>query len=159
MKKKISIFDCKGNKHLIFQSEIISRVAVYGIYKKGNFLLMVKDNQSLNWEFPGGGVEENESVVSSLKREFFEETGLTLLGNPVNSSTLLYSKEELFFDLTSMEAWRTKRKFYLVSDLSGILLQNGNGDDVSKVDFVKPDQIRNQVSSTIQVVLSRMAAL
>jgi 8-oxo-dGTP pyrophosphatase MutT (NUDIX family) len=98
-------------------------------------------------------------VVSSLKREFFEETGLTLLGNPVNSSTLLYSKEELFFDLTSMEAWRTKRKFYLVSDLSGILLQNGNGDDVSKVDFVKPDQIRNQVSSTIQVVLSRMAAL
>ncbi len=159
MKKKVTILDCKGNKHLVLQSDLIVRTAIYGVYKKEDSLLMVKDSQSLNWEFPGGGVEKDESEVASLKREFFEETGLTLLENVIKPSTLLCSKEELFFDLTSMKAWQTKRKFYLVSDVSGTLLQNGNGDDVSKVDFVKSDQIKNQVSSTIQAVLSKMADL
>ncbi len=33
----------------------------------------------LTWDFPGGVIEENESVVDAAIRETFEETGLTVV--------------------------------------------------------------------------------
>lgn len=67
---------------------------VAGFLEKDNKFLLVKRpfgkrNEGL-WEFPGGKVEEGESLEEALKRELIEELGIRVL-----SSTFL---EKVFHD-------------------------------------------------------------
>lgn len=53
---------------------IRKRVAVRAVIYEGNRILMVKTNRG-DYKFPGGGVEEGESLRDALIREIIEETG------------------------------------------------------------------------------------
>lgn len=65
-----------------------TRVAVRGFFKKDNLYLVnkVKRNDIFGnityYESPGGGKQENETLLETLKREFLEETGYEVI-NPV----------------------------------------------------------------------------
>src|SRR5689334_10039418 len=39
-------------------------------------VLMLKSPRYSDWEFPGGQVEESETLTHALEREVFEETGI-----------------------------------------------------------------------------------
>jgi 8-oxo-dGTP diphosphatase len=59
------------------------RVRVCGVLKHQDKVLLI-NHSSLNkentfWHFPGGGLEHNEDIHSSLKREFLEETKLEII--------------------------------------------------------------------------------
>ena len=58
------------------------RVRVCGIYIKDNKILLMKHNNlgktGTLWAPPGGGMEYGESATEALKREFKEETNLTI---------------------------------------------------------------------------------
>ena len=41
-------------------------------------VLMIKSPRYGDWEFPGGQVEESETLPHALEREIFEETGVTV---------------------------------------------------------------------------------
>ena len=41
-------------------------------------VLMIKSPRYGDWEFPGGQVEESETLTHALEREVFEETGITI---------------------------------------------------------------------------------
>ncbi len=57
------------------------RIRICGLLFKDDQLLLV-NHRGLNhgdfWSPPGGGIEYSESIEDSLKREFLEETGLTI---------------------------------------------------------------------------------
>src|SRR6478752_1183379 len=57
------------------------RVRVCGLCWKDNKLLMVKHKVLASggfWSPPGGGIDFNQSISETLKREFIEETGLVI---------------------------------------------------------------------------------
>ncbi|MBQ4074666.1 MAG: NUDIX hydrolase [Clostridia bacterium] len=58
-------------------------VAVAGVVEdeKGN-ILMVKTHNA-GWVFPGGQVEEGEDLISALKREIQEESGIEIEAGPI----------------------------------------------------------------------------
>jgi len=41
-------------------------------------VLLLKSPRYGDWEFPGGQVEESETIPHALEREFFEETGIVV---------------------------------------------------------------------------------
>lgn len=53
------------------------RHGVYGLIlnNKNQILLVFKKNSKM-WDFPGGGVDENESLEQAIKREILEELGI-----------------------------------------------------------------------------------
>jgi 8-oxo-dGTP pyrophosphatase MutT (NUDIX family) len=131
----VVILDANGQKHRVDSNNLIFRKAVYGLYIQNNKLLMVKDKISKKWEFPGGGMENNESPLEGLKREFFEETGLTILDTRLSPDNLVYSGLELFFDINSNQAWKTKRDFFFISKISGSIIVQSNKKDIKQARF------------------------
>lgn len=65
-----------------------TRIVLTGILKDKDLLLVVKrsENDDLYpgaWEFPGGHLEDNETLKEGLKRELEEEIGFTDEFNPI----------------------------------------------------------------------------
>ena len=56
-------------------------VGVYGILIQDNKILLIKKSRGVYkgmFDLPGGSIEFGEKVEEALKREFIEETGITL---------------------------------------------------------------------------------
>ncbi len=65
------------------QSRIDVAVGVV-VNDKGQVLVARRQShqhQAECWEFPGGKIEPGETVPTALKRELFEEVGITVLGH------------------------------------------------------------------------------
>lgn len=65
-----------------------TRIVLTGILKDKNEFLIVKRNENDDlypgaWEFPGGHLEDGETLKDALKRELYEEIGFNLDFDPV----------------------------------------------------------------------------
>jgi len=65
--------DFYGNKYEAETSQLIPNVHVYGIAVRGEEVLISPQFNGYDW--PGGTFELGEDTVTTLKREFWEETG------------------------------------------------------------------------------------
>ena len=70
-------YDRHGKEFLLPEGETVHwRPSVYGYLNVDGKTLMIKDGRDAKvWEFPGGGINEDETIVEALKREYQEETG------------------------------------------------------------------------------------
>ena len=65
-----------------------TRIVLTGILRDNDLFLVVKRNENDNlypgaWEFPGGHLEDGETLKDGLKRELMEEIGYTEDFNPI----------------------------------------------------------------------------
>lgn len=84
--------------------------AVVGIVKRDDKILVgerpLGKPYSGYWEFPGGKVEANESSEAALKRELFEELGITVTSaKPWFQHTHTYPDKTVLLDLWWVEAF------------------------------------------------------
>ena len=74
--KKIVCQDKDGIKEEFNIEELEFRPSVYGVLIENKKILLVK--QWDGYDFPGGGINIDETIHQALTREFFEETGWTI---------------------------------------------------------------------------------
>lgn len=71
---KMTCEDIDGKEHVVNASELSFRPTVYGVLVEKDKVLLSKKWDG--YDFPGGGMEIEETITEALKREFWEESGL-----------------------------------------------------------------------------------
>ncbi len=89
MNKKIICHDLDNNEFEIEANKLAFRPSIYGVLIKQHKVLLSK--QWDGYDFPGGGVDIQETIEEALKREFFEETGIKVkLLTPIHCETSFF---------------------------------------------------------------------
>lgn len=110
MNKKICV-DIKGDNHKIAIDKLQFRPSVYGILIEDNKILLLK--QWDGYDFPGGGIEIDETIEQALEREFWEETGIKV------KQDKLITCETSFFLTPKGKALNSILIYYTVKKISG----------------------------------------
>ncbi len=80
-----------GTKRVPVES-LIQRPSVYGLVLHEGQVLLAKARTTQKYVLPGGGIERGEPVEAALKREIWEETGVT-----VEVGAFLHFHTDLFY--------------------------------------------------------------
>jgi ADP-ribose pyrophosphatase YjhB (NUDIX family) len=109
------------------------RVGAYGLLVEGTRVLVTRTRTRLGpvQNFPGGALELGEGALDALRREFIEETGLT-----VRPLRLAYASESYHQSAAYPESQLVKL-YWFVARAGGTLRPEGNGDDVEACTFVE----------------------
>ena len=114
-KSKIRNVPCrsiKGNTVPIPVSKLVFRPSVYAVIIDQGSVLLLNNRTSKRLFFPGGGVEQGETLMEALKREVKEETGLE-----VRIEKFLDFRELFFYYDPKDEAFQMYNFFYLCSPI------------------------------------------
>ena len=109
---------------------------VYGVLSERGRLLLTRSHfhGTPFVNFPGGGVEIGEGPGDALRREFSEETGLSI--RPLRT---LYASEGAH--LSTKAPIQIVSSYWLVERAGGTLRLGGNGDDVLDLLWCDPARL------------------
>ncbi len=134
------------------------RTRVCGLCRDGDRLLMVRHRgigeTDTFWCPPGGGAQFGETIIDALKREFVEETGLT-----IDVGKLLFVNEFLAEPLHALEL------FFVVEAISGELRlgsdpeMDADGQIIAEVRWMTFDELKVYPPAEVHSLFSRCHSL
>ena len=68
------------------------RVSTKGLVVRDGKILLIQEKDG-RWELPGGGLEFDQDIFDSLKREFVEEMGVNIIAITKRAHVCLEAKE------------------------------------------------------------------
>ena len=117
--KKIVCYNLDGEKIKVSADKLKFRPSVYGVLIEDSKILLSK--QWDGYDFPGGGVEIDETIEKALKREFIEETGLEVeVLEPVHIDTSFFSPP-INKKRPENEYWNCPMIYFFVKRIGGEL--------------------------------------
>lgn len=126
--KLIACRDWNDDLHKVSVDEMSFRPSVYGVIIKDDKILL--SPQRDGYDFPGGGMELQETIEDCLLREVKEETGLT-----VNMREIVNVESDFFYQLDRREAWNRILMYYCCANPRGTI--STDGFDKAEKDYVR----------------------
>jgi len=127
MKDKITCHDSKDSKFEVAPDKLTFRPSVYGILIENGKILLSR--QWDGYDFPGGGIDIDETIEEACKREFFEETGLKVeILQPIHCETSFFHPSH---SIKHKDAyWNSLMIYFLVKKVGGkISTENFDEDE------------------------------
>lgn len=111
---KVICHDYKGKLYKVNAKKLVFRPSIYGVLIENNKVLLSR--QWDGYDFPGGGAELHETIDQTLKREFWEETGIKV--KPIK---ILYLASTFYHHTTRKKYWNCQLMYFLVKKTGGKL--------------------------------------
>ncbi len=112
-KKQVICLDIHKKPHRVAVSSLTFRPSAYGILiDKGKILLSKQRGDG--YDFPGGGIEIEETAEAAVVREFYEETGFKV--KPLQVIDVI---SKMHRSNRRRENWNWIGVYYIVKKLSG----------------------------------------
>ncbi|MFA5184081.1 MAG: NUDIX hydrolase [Patescibacteria group bacterium] len=115
MKEKVICHDKDNKEYAVAPDQLVFRPSAYGLLIEDGKVLLSR--QWDGYDFPGGGVEIDETLEEAVVREFWEETGLKV--RPLNAfyATSSFFKPSLRGD--GKLYWNCQLIYFLVEKIGG----------------------------------------
>lgn len=125
------------------QSNERFHIGVYGILIKDKKILLIKKSRGAYkgmFDLPGGGIEFGEKIEDALKREFIEETGITI------KDYSFFGNNEYFCDYINDSKESKKLHhigiYYIVSNsFTDTLKTDSDGHDSLGAEFISISEL------------------
>ncbi|MEU3198809.1 NUDIX domain-containing protein [Streptomyces sp. NPDC006996] len=123
-------------------TDTVLRIGVYGTLVKDGKVLVVKSHSD-NWELPGGGTENGETLSQTLRRELKEEVGID-----ITVGRMFYMRES-FYHSPSGRTYHSLQCFFIVTTT-----QQPRAGDIKEAAFVSFDELteENTNASTYKAI-------
>ncbi len=105
--------DIYGGVHSVAKLDLVNRPAGYVVSLTEDELLVIPQEGTGVWDFPGGGCLTGETPLRAAQRELAEETGLSIRSR----LKLVTAFEEFYFDTATSQGWHSFRYYFIGSCL------------------------------------------
>jgi len=125
--KELHTFDKRLNKN---QSSP-NRLAVRAVILKDDSIFLIHLKATDEFKFPGGGVEENETLLAALTREVLEESGAYI----TNVIECIGYIDQIYPDIYNPNEIFYMRSIYYLCEISDIFTQQSLSNYEVELDF------------------------